>query len=94
MLALVAARLGAARVLGTDVVPAAVRLAGLNARRLGLEGRAEFSADHLLDPLPDASVDVVVGDVSGTELGLRRQGAGHRRRPAPRPAPSRPHRRL
>jgi SAM-dependent methyltransferase len=64
-LALVAARLGAAKVLGTDIVPAAVRLAGLNARRLGLEDRAEFHTGHLLDPLPDASVDVVIGDVSG-----------------------------
>lgn len=65
VLALVAARLGAGRVLGTDIVPAAVRVAARNAHLLGLEDRSEFHAGHLLDPLPDASVDVVIGDVSG-----------------------------
>jgi release factor glutamine methyltransferase len=40
-----------ARVAGTDISPAALRLAGLNARRLGLLGRVRFCRGDLLRPL-------------------------------------------
>ncbi|HEX6262680.1 MAG TPA: 50S ribosomal protein L11 methyltransferase [Actinomycetota bacterium] len=65
VLSFVAARLGAARVYGTDVVPEAVEVATENARALGLEDRTEFRAGSLLDPVEDVVADVVIGDVSG-----------------------------
>lgn len=65
VLAFVAARLGAARVVGTDINPAAVRVATANARRLGLHDRADFRTGHLLEPFAATSFDVVLGDVSG-----------------------------
>ena len=65
VLAFVAARLGAARVVGTDIIKDAVRVATANARRLGLSDRTEFRAGNLFDPVPDVTADVVIGDVSG-----------------------------
>lgn len=65
VLALVAARLGAGRVLGTDISPDAVRVASANARRLGLDDVAEFRVGHLFEPLAGVVADVVIGDVSG-----------------------------
>lgn len=65
VLALVAARLGAARVLGTDISADAVRVASGNARALGLDDVAEFRVGHLFEPLAGVVADVVIGDVSG-----------------------------
>lgn len=65
VLSFVAARLGAGRVYGTDVVPEAVEVATSNARMLGLEDRTDFRAGSLLDPLDGVVADVVIGDVSG-----------------------------
>ncbi|HEX6208332.1 MAG TPA: 50S ribosomal protein L11 methyltransferase [Actinomycetota bacterium] len=65
VLSFVAARLGAARVYGTDVVREAVEVATANARALGLEDRTEFREGSLLDPVEDVVADVVIGDVSG-----------------------------
>jgi SAM-dependent methyltransferase len=65
VLAFVAARLGAGRVFGTDIVPDAVLAATANARRLGLSDRTEFRAGNLFDPVPEVTADVVIGDVSG-----------------------------
>jgi SAM-dependent methyltransferase len=65
VLGLVAARLGAGRVVGCDRSEAAVRMATVNARRLGLDGVAEFRTGHLFEPVGDVEADVVVGDVSG-----------------------------
>lgn len=65
ILGLVAARLGAARVYGTDVMPEAVDAAQRNARRLGVEQRVEFRTGNLLEPLAGVRADVVIGDVSG-----------------------------
>src|SRR5918996_964790 len=48
ILSFVAARMGAQRVYGTDIVPEAVALARDNAYRLGLSGSTEFRAGNLL----------------------------------------------
>jgi SAM-dependent methyltransferase len=65
VLSFVAARLGAARVYGTDVSEESVRMSRVNAHRLGLEDRTEFRAGSLFDPLRDVRADVIIGDVSG-----------------------------
>jgi release factor glutamine methyltransferase len=65
VLGLVAARLGAARVIGCDLSVAAVRCATSNARRLGLSEVAEFRCGPLLEPVTDVRADVVIADVSG-----------------------------
>jgi precorrin-6B methylase 2 len=65
VLSFVAARLGAARAVGTDIIKEAVRVATENAGRLGLADRTEFRAGNLFDPIPDVTADVVIGDVSG-----------------------------
>jgi precorrin-6B methylase 2 len=65
VLGFVAARLGAARVIGCDASAAAVDSAGENARRLGLSDRTEYRHGHLFEPVADVEADVVIGDVSG-----------------------------
>lgn len=65
VLSFVAARLGAARVVGCDLSEAAIQQAKHNAKRLGLEDRVEFRAGDLFEPVRDVQADVVIGDVSG-----------------------------
>lgn len=65
VLSFVAARLGAGRVVGTDVNEEAVVWAGRNAERLGLADVVDFRPGSLFEPLGDARADVVIGDVSG-----------------------------
>lgn len=65
LLSFVAARAGAARVVGCDVAAAAVACAGDNSRRLGLDAVSEFRVGHLVEPAGDVSADVVIADVSG-----------------------------
>lgn len=65
VLGLVAARLGAGRVVGCDVSPAAVACAADNAARLGLAGVAEFRQGSLLEPVADVRADAVIADISG-----------------------------
>jgi SAM-dependent methyltransferase len=65
VLSLVAARLGAARVVGCDASAAAVRCAQANARLLGLAAVTEFRAGHLLEPVRALAAGVVIADVSG-----------------------------
>jgi methylase of polypeptide subunit release factors len=65
VLALVAAKLGAAKVYGVDLSHRAVETAKDNARRLGLDDRCEFRAGDLLAPVRDVRADVLIGDVSG-----------------------------
>ena len=65
VLGLVAARLGAARLVGCDISAEAVATATENARRLGLSDRCEFHLGHLFDPVAGVEADVVIGDVSG-----------------------------
>jgi methylase of polypeptide subunit release factors len=65
VLGLAAARLGAGRVIGCDVSPAAVECATDNARRLGLTGVTEFRHGPLFEPVPDVRADVIIADISG-----------------------------
>jgi tRNA A58 N-methylase Trm61 len=65
VLAFVAARLGASRVVGCDASPEAVAAATRNAARLGLSDSTEFRVGNLLEPVRDFRADVIIGDVSG-----------------------------
>jgi SAM-dependent methyltransferase len=65
VLSFVAARLGAARVIGCDISEQAVEVARLNAKQLDLDDRCEFRVGSLLEPVGDVRADVVIGDVSG-----------------------------
>jgi release factor glutamine methyltransferase len=65
VLSLVALRLGAGRVYGVDIIEESIPTARENARRMGLEDRAEFRAGNLFEPIRDVSADVIIGDVSG-----------------------------
>jgi len=65
VLSLVAAKLGAAKVIGTDFSAAAIACSTANAARLGLSDVAEFRTGHLLRPLGDTRANVVIADVSG-----------------------------
>jgi len=65
ILSFVAARLGASRVYGTDMNPAAVACSQANAQRLGLADRTDFRLGSLFEPLEGIRANVVIGDVSG-----------------------------
>jgi SAM-dependent methyltransferase len=65
VLSFVAARLGAGRVIGSDLSAEAIEIARENARSLGLEDRVEFRQGNLLDPVRGVKADVIIGDVSG-----------------------------
>ena len=65
ILGIVAAHLGAASVVGTDISAVAIEAAAGNAKSLGLERICQFRAGNLCDPLGEERFDVVIGDVSG-----------------------------
>lgn len=65
VLSFVAARLGAGRVIGTDLSKDAVDIARENAVSLGLRDEVEFRSGNLLDPVRGEQADVIIGDVSG-----------------------------
>jgi SAM-dependent methyltransferase len=65
VLSFVAARLGAGRVIGTDLSERAVEVARENAVRLDLQDVVEFRVGNLLDPVRGVKADVIIGDVSG-----------------------------
>jgi SAM-dependent methyltransferase len=65
VLSFVAERLGAGRVIGVDLSPEAVEIAGRNAERLGVADRVEFRVGDLLEPVRGVQADVIIGDVSG-----------------------------
>ncbi len=65
VLSFAAARLGAGRVIGCDVSPAAVGCATANAAQLGLSELTEFRCGSLFEPVQDVRADVVIADVSG-----------------------------
>lgn len=65
VLSFVAARLGAARVIGSDVSSDAVACATENARRLGLADVTEFRCGSLFEPVADVRADVLIADISG-----------------------------
>ena len=65
VLSFVAARLGAGRVIGSDLSEPAIEVARENAARLGLEETVEFRVGNLLDPVRGERANVIIGDVSG-----------------------------
>jgi SAM-dependent methyltransferase len=65
VLSLVAAKLGAGKVIGTDFSEAAVTCATANAQRVGVSDIAEFRSGHLMNPVDGVRADVVIADVSG-----------------------------
>ena len=66
ILSIVAAKLGAKRVIGIDAVPDVVAVATENARRHGVDNVTSFFQGDLFDPVPeDVRADVIIGDVSG-----------------------------
>lgn len=65
VLSIVAARLGAARVYGVEILKEAVQVARENARLLGVADRVEFRSGSLFDPVRDVTASVAIGDVSG-----------------------------
>ena len=67
VLALVAARLGAAEAVGIDIEPAAVSAAQANARRNGLDGVASFST-ALVGSSELGTFDVVVANITADVL--------------------------
>src|SRR5205823_2139782 len=60
VLAIVAARLGASRVYGTELNEEAVRFARRNAAALGLADRVEIRHGSLFEPLEGLEADVVI----------------------------------
>jgi precorrin-6B methylase 2 len=66
VLAIVAAKLGAGRVIGVDSAPDVVAVASRNAERHGVADVVTFLQGDLLDPVgAEVKADVIIGDVSG-----------------------------
>lgn len=66
VLGIVAAMLGAGRVVGVDSAPDTAEVAGRNAERLGVADRTTFASGDLFAALPaDLTADLIIGDVSG-----------------------------
>lgn len=66
VLAIVAALLGAGRVIGVDNAPDTAEIGAENAERLGVADRTEFAGGDLFEPVPsDVTPDLLIGDVSG-----------------------------
>jgi release factor glutamine methyltransferase len=65
VLSLVAAKLGALRVFGTELNDEAAEYARENARLLGLSDRVEIRRGSLFEPLDGVQADVIIGDVAG-----------------------------
>jgi precorrin-6B methylase 2 len=66
VLAIIAAKLGASRVLAVDNSPEVEEVGRANAEAHGVSDRIEFHRGDLFDPLEeDIEADVIIGDVSG-----------------------------
>ncbi|MGH3667077.1 MAG: 50S ribosomal protein L11 methyltransferase [Acidimicrobiia bacterium] len=66
VLAIIAAKLGASRVLAIDNSPEVEEVGRANAEAHGVADRIEFHQGDLFDPLDeDVEADVIIGDVSG-----------------------------
>lgn len=66
VLAIIAAKLGASRVLAIDNSPEVEEVGRANAEAHGVADRIEFHQGDLFDPLDeDVHADVIIGDVSG-----------------------------
>lgn len=74
------AELPKAQGIGTDIAAGALRIAGRNARRLGLDGRARFAAAHWFNGLT-GRFDLIVSNppyIASVEIpGLEREVAAH-----------------
>lgn len=66
ILSIVAAKLGAGRVVGVDTAPDVAEVASRNAARHGVSDVTTFMQGDLFDPIPEGEqADVIIGDVSG-----------------------------
>lgn len=66
ILAIIAAKLGAAKVYAVDAADGTVEVGSANARAHGVAEKVQFSQGDMFEPLdPDLKADVVIGDVSG-----------------------------
>lgn len=66
VLSVVAAKLGAGRVIGVDSAPDTEEIGRLNAERQGVADRTSFYQGDLFEPVPDdVRADLIIGDVSG-----------------------------
>jgi precorrin-6B methylase 2 len=66
VLAIIAAKLGASRVLAIDNSPEVEEVGRANAEAHGVSDRIEFHQGDLFDPIDeDVEADVIIGDVSG-----------------------------
>lgn len=66
VLSIIAAKLGAGRVIGIDTAPDVVEVASRNAERHGVGAITSFYRGDLFEPLPpEIQADVIIGDVSG-----------------------------
>jgi len=66
ILAIIAAKLGASRVVAVDNSPEVVEVGQANAEAHGVAGKIEFHYGDLFDPVDeDLAADVIIGDVSG-----------------------------
>lgn len=66
ILSIVAAKLGASKVMGIDIAPDVVEVASQNAATLGVSHVTQFIHGDLLDPVPEHfGADLIIGDVSG-----------------------------
>ena len=66
ILSIIAAKLGASRVVGIDIARDTVAVASSTAAKHGVGDVTEFYQGDLFEPLPeDVEADVVIGDVSG-----------------------------
>ncbi len=66
ILSIIAAKLGAGKVIGVDTAPDVVEVASRNAARHGVSEVTTFQRGDLFEPLhPDVRADVIIGDVSG-----------------------------
>lgn len=65
VLSIVAARLGAGEVHGTELNPEGASFARANAARLGVDSVVHIHQGSLFEPLDGLEADVVIGDVSG-----------------------------
>lgn len=66
VLSIVAAKLGAGRILGVDSAQNTAEVGRLNAEKHGVADRTDFYEGDLFEPLPsDVQADLIIGDVSG-----------------------------
>jgi methylase of polypeptide subunit release factors len=70
--AVLAAKMGAAKVYAVDIMPKAVDLTKRNIERNGMSDRAEVRCGSLFEPIQDVKADLIIVDVSGIAEKLAR----------------------